>query len=354
MDEPAFAAQRGRRRKQLLAGALFLAGIVAALLLSLGMGAMSIPPGRVAGILWGRLAGNTDLLAAFAPNEVAVVWEIRLPRILCGLFVGMGLSAAGVIFQSLLRNPLADPYTLGVSTGAAFGASLAIYMGVAYGVSVPTAPPAFLFAFLTLLAVIGIARRGGGMLSSSLVIAGIIVSAVLSSGISFLKMLAGENVSAIVFWLMGSLSSRSWADVALIALVVLLAGGTAWCFADDLNVMTLGDETAQALGVNVRRTRVLYLVLGSCVTAACVAVSGVIGFVGLVVPHILRFSLTSDNRALLPLSALLGGLLLLAADSATRLLSSGEIPVGVLTTLLGGPFFIYIFLRRPKGGDDHG
>lgn len=187
------------------------------------------------------------------------------------------------------------------------------------------------------------------MLSSSLVIAGIIVSAILSSGISCIKMMAGENVSAIVFWLMGSLASRTWRDVALIAPVVLIAGILAYIFADDLNVMTLGDETAKALGVDTKRVRLLYLLLGACVTAACVAVSGVIGFIGLVVPHILRFWLTSDNRSLLPLSALLGGFLLVLADNAARMLSAGEIPVGVLTTLLGGPFFIYVFLRRERG-----
>lgn len=341
-----FPAMAKKRRRIRLVGISLLLMVCAAALAALAMGAMALSPSKVLSAVAAGLTGNTSGLR---PNEIAVVWDIRLPRILCGLFVGMGLGEAGVIFQSLLRNPLADPYTLGVSTGAAFGASVAIYLAVTYGIRLPVAAMAFLCALATLLLVIAIAQRGGGMLSSSLVIAGIIVSAILSSGISCIKMMAGENVSAIVFWLMGSLASRTWRDVALIAPVVLIAGILAYIFADDLNVMTLGDETAKALGVDTKRVRLLYLLLGACVTAACVAVSGVIGFIGLVVPHILRFWLTSDNRSLLPLSALLGGFLLVLADNAARMLSAGEIPVGVLTTLLGGPFFIYVFLRRERG-----
>ena len=219
-------------------------------------------------------------------------------------------------------------------------------MNITYGVFFSTTAFAFLFAFLTLIFVILIAQKGGGMLSSNLIISGIIVSSILSSGISFIKMIAGENVSAIVFWLMGSLSSRQWSDVKLVAPIVLIGGLIAWIFADDLNIMVLGDETAQTLGVNTRRIRLLYLIVGSSVTAACVAVSGIIGFIGLIVPHTLRFWISGNNRVLLPLSALTGALILSLADNATRLFSTSEIPVGVLTTLIGGPFFIYIFLRK--------
>ncbi len=339
----------GKRRKHLLAGMAVAAAIAVAVLLLLGMGAMNLGMAKTMGILWGKLTGNGALLEAYRPNEIAVVWNIRLPRILCALFAGMGLAAGGTIFQSLLRNPLADPYTLGVSTGAAFGASLSMYLGLAYGARISAVASAFLFAFLTLAIVILIAQKGGGMLSSSLIISGIIVSSIFSSGISFLKMLSGENVSAIVFWLMGSFSSNTWMDVWTVAPVVLAGCILAFWFADDLNVLTMGDETALSLGVPVKRVRLFYLIIGSCMTAACVAVSGVIGFVGLVVPHILRFWLTSDNRVLLPLSALTGGLLLLLADSATRVFSTGEIPVGVLTTLIGGPFFIFVYLRHSNG-----
>lgn len=351
MKQRTFTTLARKKRTHLLVGLILAAVIFGAAIFLLGVGAMDLNAEKIIGILWGKLSQNNTLLEQFRSNEIAIVWEIRLPRILCAFFVGMGLAVGGTIFQSLLSNPLADPYTLGVSTGAAFGASLAIYFGMTYGLSIPTTPTAFLFALLTLAVVIVIAQKGGGMLSSSLIISGIIVSSIFSSGISFLKMLSGENVSAIVFWLMGSLSACSWNDVSTIAPVVLGCGALAYYFSDDLNIMTMGDEAAQALGVPTKRIRLLYLVLGSCITAACVAVSGIIGFVGLVVPHILRFWLTSDNRTLLPLSALTGGLLLLLADSAARVFASGEIPVGVLTTLLGGPFFILVFLRHSYGRD---
>lgn len=345
------AIRQKQKRRFVLTGIGLAAASFAVFLIALSSGAMNLSPGRTAAILWSKLSGTGP---AFPGNEVAVVWDIRLPRILCGFFVGAGLAMGGVIFQALLRNPLADPYTLGVSTGAAFGASAALYASLAYGIFLPVSACAFLSAFLTLGAVIAIAGRGGGMLSSSLVISGIIVSSILSSGVSFLKMMAGENVSAIVFWLMGSLASRTWENVALVGTMTVLCGTAAIVFARDLDVMTLGDDAAQALGVDTGRTRLLYLILGACMTAACVAVSGVIAFVGLAVPHILRFWLTSKSRALLPLSALLGGLLLMLADHCTRMLSAGEIPVGVLTTLFGGPFFIFVFTRRPEGRGGHG
>ncbi|MDD4503983.1 MAG: iron ABC transporter permease [Clostridiaceae bacterium] len=338
--------------KYLIIGIVFLCVLWALLICMVSLGAMNISLVTTRDILFAKLTGNQQLLESIKPNMVSVIWDIRLPRIICGICVGMGLSIAGTIFQSLLQNPLADPYTLGVSTGAAFGASLAIFMNIMFGIIVPIPLLAFIFAFITLVLVIIIASRGGGMLSSNLIIAGIIVSAILSSGISFIKMIAGENVSAIVFWLMGSLSSRSWRDVMLVLPVVCIAGTAAFLFSNDLNVMTMGDKNATTLGVNTKRLRLLYLILGSCITAACVSVCGIIGFIGLIVPHMLRFWFTSDNRVLIPLSALMGGMLLSIADNGTRLFTTSEIPVGVLTTLIGGPFFIYIFVKRRKGGRD--
>lgn len=337
--------RKKNRTKYLSIGLGCLTLIAITLVLSVTMGAMEISFSESLHILWAKLTGNG--LEGIKANMVAVVWNIRLPRVLCGLFVGMGLAIAGAVFQSLLGNPLADPYTLGVSTGAAFGASLAILLNIFFGLEISTTVFAFGFAFLTLLVVLLIAEQGGGLTTTSLIIAGIIVGAILSAGIGFIKMIAGEDVSAIVFWIMGSLVARRWSHVLLVMPTVLVAGIVSYAFANDLNVMTLGDSEAQSLGVNTKQTRLLYLIVGSCLTGACVSVSGVIGFVGLVVPHLLRMWLTADNRVLIPLSALLGGLLLMLADNLTRLLSGGEIPVGVLTTLLGGPFFLFVFSRRP-------
>lgn len=299
-------------------------------------------------IIWAKITGNQELISQYAQNEIAIVWAIRLPRIICGVFVGGGLAVAGAMFQSLLRNPLADPYTLGVSTGAAFGASMAILINILYGIYISIAISAFAAAFVTLILVIFVANRGGGLHSSNLIISGIIIGSILSAGISFIKMVAGEDVSAIVFWLMGSLSSRSWTNVLTVVPIVTVASIIAYVFANDLNIMTAGENNARTLGVNTKRIRYIYLILGSCITAVCVAVSGIIGFIGLVIPHLLRYWLTSDNRILIPLCMLLGGIILSVADNFTRLLFVSEVPVGVLTTLIGGPFFIYVFITNQK------
>ena len=344
--ESALLAYRAVRKKSFRLALLLCAALPAFGVFALGLGAMKIPPDRIARILWGKLGGNALLLEGIPPGMVAVVWELRLPRIIAAMLAGAGLSVSGAIFQSILQNPLADPYTLGVSTGAAFGASLAIFLNITLALALPPPLTALCGAALTLALALLIARRGGGLVGANLIMAGIILSAILSAGISFLKMLSGENVGAIVFWLMGSLSARDWTDALLLALVVPAALAPAMVFAPDLNILALGSRSAESLGVPVRRIRLLYLLLGAVISAVCVSVCGIIGFVGLIVPHLLRMGVASDNRLLLPLSALLGALLLCAADTCARLLSSGEIPVGALTTLLGGPFFLFVFVRR--------
>jgi iron complex transport system permease protein len=317
-----------------------------ALLFSAGLGAMSISAKDVARILLGKLSGSEGLLQGISAGGISVVFELRLPRILCAAFTGAALAAAGVIFQAILQNPLADPYTLGISTGAAFGATLAIFLNMLTALELPAPLFALLFAGLTLIAVLAIANRGAGIVKANLIMAGIILSAILQAGVSFIKMASGENVGAIVFWLMGSLSGRSWGDVLLIAPPISAALLLAFVFSRDLNLLSLGSRGAESLGVNVKRARVFYLLLGALITAFSVSVCGIIGFVGLVVPHLLRFSVSSDNRLLLPLASLAGALLLVLADDAVRLVGTGETPVGALTTLLGGPFFIYIFIKR--------
>ncbi|HWP50371.1 MAG TPA: iron ABC transporter permease [Clostridia bacterium] len=349
MSVELLALYRRQRRKALLFTCFLVIALAMLLLFGVNTGAMDISTSDGARIILSRITGDTRWVGEIKENAVAVIWRIRLPRILCGMLVGVALSMSGVIFQSILQNPMADPYTMGVSTGAAFGACLALLLNVAYGILLPVTPTGLLFALLTLRIVVYLSGKGGGLVTGNMIIAGMIVSAVFSSGISFIKILAGENVSAIVFWLMGSLSAKSWDDVALLAPVILACAAVAIYFADRLNIMSLGEKQALSLGINVRRTRLLYLLLGAFMTAACVSVCGIIGFVGLIVPHMLRFWLSADNRLLMPLSGLSGALLLGLADNFARLLGRGDIPVGVLTTLLGGPFFIYIFIKRQGG-----
>ncbi len=342
---------RRQRKKALLFACLLIAALLALLLFGVNTGAMAISTGDGARIILSQVTRDVRWLGDIQENAVAVIWRIRLPRILCGMLVGMALSMSGVIFQSILQNPMADPYTMGVSTGAAFGASFALLLNMTCGLMLPVTPTGLIFALITLRVVIYLSGRGGGLVTGNMIIAGMIVSAFFSSGISFIKMMAGENVSTIVFWLMGSLSAKKWDDVLLLAPVVLVCAGLAIWFADRLNIMSLGEQQALSLGVNVRRTRLLYLLLGAFMTAVCVSVCGIIGFVGLIVPHMLRFWLSADNRLLMPLSGLFGALLLGLADNCARLLGRGDIPVGVLTTLLGGPFFIYIFIKRQGGAN---
>ncbi len=334
------------KRKYIVFYIVLAALLIGILIYGTAHGAMKISAGDTVRVILSRLTGREELEAGVKSSAAAVIWKIRVPRILCGMFTGCGLAAAGVIFQGILQNPLADPYTLGISSGASFGAALAIYIGIITGTYLPPAPFALAAALITLAAVTAVSRRSGGFESADLIIAGIIVSAVMSSGVSMLKVLSGENVGAIVYWIMGSLAASGWKDVYILAPVVISGTAIAVMLSRRLDIMSLGDDCAASLGVNPSRTRLLYLIAGSLITAVCVSVSGVIGFVGLIVPHLLRFKLSSKNSVLLPASALCGAALLSLADNVTRLMPFGELPVGIITTIIGGPFFIYIFIRR--------
>jgi iron complex transport system permease protein len=335
-----------KHRRCIIIAIILAVLLVFALIGTLTLGAVKLSIVEIGKIIIGKCSRNPYLYAGIPQGVIAVIWELRLPRIISGILCGAGLAVSGVIFQAILQNQLADPYTLGISTGAAFGASLAILVSVSTGMVLSVPFFALVFAALTLVLVLLIAAQGGGMERGSLIMSGIIVSAVLSAGISFMKMVSGENVGAIVFWLMGSLSAKTWGDAALLVVIIPPASIAAAFFSAHLNILALGSRDAQALGVQVKPTRFLYLLLAAGIIAACVSVCGIIGFVGLIVPHLLRMSCTADNRLLIPLSALAGGLLLCMADTGARLLGTGEIPVGVLTTLIGGPFFIFIFIGR--------
>ncbi|OEU52014.1 MAG: iron ABC transporter permease [Desulfuromonadales bacterium C00003096] len=320
------------------------------IVLSTGMGYLEISPSEVIKIILARIIGDHELLKGLNHVFPYVVWEVRLPRILTSAIVGAGLSISGVIFQGILLNPLADPYTLGISAGAAFGASIALFLDItSLGIySVPIF--AFCGAVGTLVAVMSLSSFNGEMSSNNLILSGIIVAAILSAGISFLKYMADEQVSIIIFWLMGSFASKTWAEVSLSCVCVLAGFLICLSFARDLNIMSLGDRSANSLGISAGRVRMILLVTASFMTAVCVSVSGIIGFVGLIVPHLMRFFTGADNRKLIPASGLAGAGLLLGADTITRAVLPVEVPIGVLTALIGGPFFCYIFRQRSVGG----
>lgn len=327
----------------LMAAALFLTIVV-----STRLGFLTVSFSDVLRIITAKLTGQASLIAEIDALLPVVVLEVRLPRILCAAIVGAGLAVSGAVFQGILLNPLADPYTLGVSAGAAFGASIAILLNLGFlgFYSVPLF--AFIGAAATLFFVITLSSSGQGLSSNNLILSGIIVAAILSAGISFLKYLADEHVSVIIFWLMGSFASRTWADVSLTAVAVGIGFLVVMFHARNLNLMSLGNRTASSMGVDTSRVMLVLLITASVIAALCVSVSGIIGFVGLLVPHMVRLITGPDNRKLLPVSLLAGAILLLGADTITRAVLPSEIPIGVLTALIGGPVFCYIFWKRQK------
>ncbi len=277
--------------------------------------------------------------------------HLRVARILLAVVAGAGLSVAGVVFQALLRNPLAEPYILGVSSGAGLGAASAILLGFGMFGAFTVPLMAFAGALATILLVYALAREPNGAVPvQTLLLSGVIVSAVLGSIMMFLvSTSSSENLHNVVWWLLGNLQIFDWALLKVVFAVV--AGGVliAILFARDLNIMTLGEEPAAHLGLNVEHTKIIFFLIASLMTGATVAACGLIGFVGLIVPHTVRLAIGPDHRRLLPASALAGSIFLVIGDSFARtVVAPIEIPIGVVTAFLGGPFFLFLLRRRRR------
>jgi iron complex transport system permease protein len=322
-----------------------LAGVIG---VSLSLGAVTIPLSRTWSILFHRLFGLTT---EWSSRDSSIILDIRLPRTISGVLVGAALSLAGAVLQALLRNPLADPFVLGISSGAAVGAVLAILVGLGSTFLGSYAVPGAAFggALLTLLLVYFIARIGGRVPTQTLLLSGVIVSSFFSAIIMFLiSATSNEKIYNVTFWLMGSLEYLASQSLGVMFLYLLVGGGVLFALARDLNLLALGEETASELGVEVERVKKIAFVFASLITGAVVSVSGLIGFVGLVVPHLVRMIWGPDHRFLLPASALMGGILLVVADTVARtIVAPSEVPVGVVTAMGGAPFFVY--LLRKKG-----
>jgi iron complex transport system permease protein len=325
-----------------------LASLAAALLLSIvagvAFGAVPIPPADILAAIGRGLSGQRSGMID------ALVLDLRLPRVLLAALVGMCLAAAGTLYQALFRNPLADPYILGVSSGAGLGATLALAAiggSVAAYVGVPIA--AFVGAIAAITVVVGVSSRRGRLEMLSLLLAGVAVSYTLAALTSFVMVFNRQTMQQVVFWMMGGLQGASWTSVAVVG--AMLAAGLAGpvLYARDLNVMLLGDERAGQLGVDVERFKLVVLATASLLVAAAVSVSGLIGFVGLMTPHMARLVLGPDHRRLLPASVLAGGIVLVLADLVARtVLAPVELPVGIVTALLGGPFFVWLLVRADR------
>lgn len=272
-----------------------------------------------------------------------IIFFLRLPRVAEAALVGAGLAVVGTFFQGLLRNPLSDPYILGVSSGAAFGATIGILLGWGiFGVGFA----AFITALLTIHLVYLIAQTGPRLSVTSLLLAGIAISTFLSALIALLMLLNHEQMSQIFFWTMGSFSLVFWNKVFFSAPLILLGGLFIYFLARDLNVFMTGEETAEHLGIDTEKVKRQILLLGSLITAAAVSATGIIGFVGLIVPHMARLLVGPDNRVLVPFSALGGAIFLIWTDLLARtILAPVEIPVGIITAAIGGPFFIYLLIK---------
>jgi iron complex transport system permease protein len=327
-----------------LLGAIALIGGVACL----QFGSERIPLADVARIL---LSGSDETLTGgTGVSRSVIVLEVRLPRLLLAFLVGASLAAVGVALQALLRNPLADPYILGVSSGAALGAVLALQIGIGWAFAGFSALHLFAFvgAGVTLITICRMVVAEGRVPVHTLLLAGVIINAIMSALILFLTSVS-DSTSAfrMFFWLMGNLTTLGYAGLGTLAVLVAVGLGLLGWQARNLNLLALGEETARGLGLDVERLKRTIFFTSALVTGAVVAVSGLIGFVGMVVPHAMRMVLGADHRLLLPAAALFGGVFLMGADTVARsLLAPTELPVGVVTALCGGPFFIYLLIRH--------
>ena len=308
------------------------------------------------------LVGN--ILGKPSPDETmdVIVWHIRIPRLILALLVGASLSAAGAVMQCFFQNPMASPYVVGVASGAALGATLAFAFGLdaAFGNGRSSGLPAFLrdqpmalCAFFgglgVTLVVYLLSKRGGRIHLPTLLLSGIVLGTLALSAAWFILFWRKPyDYEGMIFWLMGSFNGKGWPKVAMVFPYLFLGVAFILAFSRDLNVLLLGEETAQHLGIRVERLKLLLLVASTVLAAACVAAVGVIGFVGLIVPHLMRLIVGPDHRILIPACLLGGGLLLMLADGAARLLFQEMIPIGVITSMIGCPFFLYLLSRKEK------
>lgn len=318
-------------------------------LVCLQMGTQYVSLAEVGRII-GRAFGVGETGANGSSITDTIVLQLRMPRVLLGFLVGSSLASVGVILQALLRNPLADPYILGVSSGAALGVSLAVLFGLG-GMAwlIPTLPIyGFLGGLLALLVLYRMSATYDRLPVHSVLLAGVILNAIFAALIMFITSIMEPNRAfGMMAWLMGSLTAT--ADQTLLALTIYLALCLAWLFkqVNVLNILTLGEEPARSLGVDTERAKRGILMTAALVTGAVVSVSGMIGFIGMVVPHAVRLVLGADHRLLLPASALVGGMVLMTADTFARsVFAPSELPVGIMTALAGGPFFIYLLVWR--------
>ena len=334
------AASR-RARFVVLALALILAGAAA---ISLLLGRYPIDPAQAVAMLVSKIVPVDPI---WTEQQATLFFNVRLPRILLALMVGCCLACAGAAYQGTFQNPLVSPDILGASQGAAFGAAVAILLGVS---SFMTSLFAFGFSLFTVLLVLLISSRARGNHMMVVVLAGVMVSSLFQAGVSYAKLVADptDELADITYWLMGSLTGANMRDIAMVFPIMLVGYATLFALRWRINILTMGDDEAATMGANARRTRIVVIVAATLVTAASVCVTGMIGWVGLVIPHLCRMLVGADYRRLIPASMLMGASFLLIVDDVARLATTAEIPIGILTAFVGAPFFLYLITRKKK------
>ena len=337
---------RSIERKHCQTVVLMGIALAVCILLSFTLGRYPVPLSELLGILGNKL--GLPITPFWTSQMEAAVWNIRLPRVILSVLVGACLAAAGGAYQGVFQNPMASPDILGASAGAGFGAALAILLGAT---SIGITFGAFAASLVTVALVFTVSRHTKGDRVLGLVLAGIMISSLFQSGTSFLKLVADPNnqLPQITYWLMGSLSGAKWSDLGFVLIPMFCGLVPLVLLRWQLNVITMGDDEARAMGVNPQRIRMGIVICSTLVTASAVSVSGMIGWVGLVIPHMMRRLVGSDYRFLMPASILSGGMFLLIADNVSRNVTASGIPIGILTAFIGAPFFLWLI----TGKGDH-
>ena len=337
---------RSIERKHCQTVVLMGIALAVCILLSFTLGRYPVPLSELLGILGNKL--GLPITPFWTSQMEAAVWNIRLPRVILSVLVGACLAAAGGAYQGVFQNPMASPDILGASAGAGFGAALAILLGAT---SIGITFGAFAASLVTVALVFTVSRHTKGDRVLGLVLVGIMISSLFQAGTSFLKLVADPNnqLPQITYWLMGSLSGAKWSDLGFVLIPMFCGLVPLVLLRWQLNVITMGDDEARAMGVNPQRIRMGIVICSTLVTASAVSVSGMIGWVGLVIPHMMRRLVGSDYRFLMPASILSGGMFLLIADNVSRNVTASGIPIGILTAFIGAPFFLWLI----TGKGDH-
>ena len=321
------------------------------LILSIGLGSVNIKASDIISVILNKLF-DVSLPQSIEPSMVSILWEIRIPRAFTAFFVGAALSVSGAVIQSVLQNPLASSYTLGVSSGASLGAAIVIVSGITSSIFgfflLPVA--GFTTGLLTVFLVIAISGRlDHNMANHTIILFGMVFSLFVNAILTLISALSSEHMQRLILWQMGSFSGRRWIHVSILSLCAVLGTLVIIFFVRELDIMTFGDEGAMSIGVETKKTKIVLLIIATFLTGAAVCFSGIIGFVDLTIPHITRRIFGSRHKYVIPMSFVLGGAFMSFADMLSRtLLSPREIPVGAITALVGAPFFAYVYFRGKR------